>query len=117
MVAESPPIMTAALCVGHCTVDTIGVVEQFPGADEKVELSAFSLQGGGAAATAAASLSTLGIRTSFVGKISDDFHGTLIREGLDEAGVDTKGLVVHPSAVSASTFIAVDRHTQRRIVF
>ncbi len=109
--------MPTALCVGHCTVDTIGVVEQFPSADEKVELSAFSLQGGGPAATAAACLAALGVETAFVGKISDDWHGSLIRQGLEDGGVDVSSLVIHPGAVSASTFIAVDRHTQRRTVF
>jgi sulfofructose kinase len=108
--------MPAALCVGHCTVDTIGVVEQFPSADEKVELSAFSLQGGGPAATAAACIAALGSEAGFIGKISDDWHGELIRQGLVDGGVDISGLVVHGGAVSASTFIAVDRHTQRRIV-
>jgi sulfofructose kinase len=115
-VTECASIMPVALCVGHCTVDTIGVVEQFPGADEKVELSAFSLQGGGPAATAAACLAALDVSTAFIGKISDDWHGNLIRQGLEDAGIDISGLVTHPGAVSASTFIAVDRHTQRRIV-
>lgn len=109
--------MATALCVGHCTVDTIGLVEQFPAPEDNVELSAYSLQGGGAAANAAIALAALGVSTRFFGKVSDDWLGRYIRQGFEESGVDVAGLVVAPGVVSAANFILVDRRTRRRTVF
>jgi ribokinase len=103
--------------VGHCAADYLGVVEAYPAVDSKIELSQFSMQGGGPVATALVTLSTLGVETSFIGKISDDEFGRFIHQGLRESGVDTRGLVIEPGFVSPFSFIAVESRTGKRTVF
>ena len=103
--------------VGHAAVDHIGVVPRYPEIDTKVELEQFSIQGGGPVATAMVVLSSFGVETSFVGKISDDDFGMFIRQGFREAGVDSSALVVERGRVSPLSFIAVDRKTGKRTIF
>ena len=103
--------------LGHCAVDYLGVVGRYPEVDSKIELSEFSKQGGGPAATAMAALAAFGVSAGFFGKISDDDFGMFIRQGLRDIGVDTAGLVVEPGKVSPYSFIAVERTTARRTVF
>ncbi|NMB74169.1 MAG: hypothetical protein GYA21_03465 [Myxococcales bacterium] len=103
--------------VGHCAADYLGVVESYPQLDTKTELSQFSMQGGGPVATALVTLSALGVETSFIGKISDDEFGRFIHQGLREAGVDTRGLVIEPGYISPFSFIAVESGSGKRTVF
>jgi sulfofructose kinase len=103
--------------VGHATLDLLGVVPRHPEVDTKTELQAFSLQGGGPVATALCTLAALGNRTAVVAKLSDDIFGQLIRQGLEEAGVATSGLVVEPGRVSPVSFIAVERDSGRRNIY
>ncbi|RMG21393.1 MAG: hypothetical protein D6729_00785 [Deltaproteobacteria bacterium] len=109
--------MARVVCAGHCTVDHIGVVPKFPPADRKEELEAFSLQGGGPAATAAAALARLGVAVRFVGRVSDDHFGVFARDSLLEAGVDCTDLEVLTGHVSPMSFVAVERSTGRRTIY
>jgi ribokinase len=106
-----------ALGVGLATLDFVGVVERYPGLDAKVDLSAFSLQGGGPVATALCALARLGARTALCGRVADDPPGEAIRRGLGDAGVDVTALGVQPGRVSPCSFVAVDRASGRRTVF
>jgi ribokinase len=103
--------------VGHAAVDYLGVVSRYPVVDTKIELSQFSLQGGGPVATALVTLATLGVGTRFIGKISDDDFGQFISRGLRDAGVDLSGVVIQPGQVSPFSFIAVEQATGRRTIF
>ncbi len=103
--------------LGHCTVDYIGVLDHFPESDKRTEIIELSMQGGGPVSTALVTLAGFGVETSYIGKISDDDFGNFIRQGLREAGVDTRGLVIEPGKVSPFSFIAVDRKTGKRGIF
>lgn len=48
---------------------------------------------GGAPCNVLAMLSKLGHRTSFVGKVGADMFGEMLRQAVEEAGIDTSGLV------------------------
>ena len=109
--------MVQVVSAGHCTVDHIGVVGRYPALDRKEELEAFSVQGGGPAATAAVTLATLGVETAFVGKVSDDDFGRFARTSLEAAGVDCSALVIQPGRVSPLSFVAVERESGKRTVF
>jgi sulfofructose kinase len=103
--------------VGHATVDHLGIVPRFPEVDTKNEMLEFSIQGGGPVATALVTLACLGVRTTFMGKISDDDFGTFIRQGFREAGVDTSGLIIDPGKVSPYSFIAIEKGNGSRTIF
>jgi ribokinase len=109
--------MAQVVCVGHATVDYLGQVDKYPELDRKEEIQAFSLQGGGPAATAACAVATLGGNASFVGKVSDDEFGDFIKLGLAGLGVDISRVVTEPGLVSPWAFIAVEARSARRTIF
>ena len=103
--------------VGHCAVDYLGVVPKYPEVDTKQEVSEFSQQGGGPAATAIVTLACFGIQTRMVAKVSDDHFGKFILQGLESVGVDVRHVVVAPGHVSPFSFIAVESTTGKRTIF
>jgi ribokinase len=105
------------LGIGQCAIDYLGEVEHYPGVDEKCELESFKVEGGGPTATAMVTLSRLNIGTSFIGKVGDDYFGTLITDGLNEEGVDTSGMVVESGATSQFAFITAEKGSGRRNIF
>ena len=103
--------------LGGCTVDYLGLVPRYPERDERVEVAEFSQQGGGAVATALATLAVFGVPTRFAGKISDDPFGQFIRTGLENLGVELGQLVVEPGKVSPYCFTAVEMGEGSRTMF
>jgi sugar/nucleoside kinase (ribokinase family) len=74
-------------------------------------------QCGGPASTALATLSRLGIKTSFLGSISDDTFGIQIVEGLREEKIDFSHLKITPGYTSQFAFIAINKNTGTRTIF
>lgn len=103
--------------LGQCSLDYIGVVDDFPPPDVKCELSETIIQGGGPAATALAALSRWGISCHLAGVIGDDVFGGLIEASLREEGVDTAGLVIRKGAASQFAFIAAEPGRGHRTIF
>lgn len=108
--------MTRIVAMGHCTVDQLGVVEHYPELDQKVDMYTWSMQGGGPAATGAATAARLGAEVAFVGLLGDDPYGEVARESLAELGVDVTALTIAPGALSPTSFVIVHRPTGRRSI-
>ena len=104
--------------VGLSAIDFLGIVDEYPPpADQKICMSQFTRQGGGVVATALVALARLGATTAFVGKVGDDEFGRLMRNQLEEEGVDVTQMIMEPGASSAPAFIVVDKGTGRRTIF
>jgi ribokinase len=103
--------------IGQCCVDYLGVVDSYPPVNEKKELSAFKIEGGGPTATALVTLSRLNVPTSFIGKIGGGYFAALIKEGLKVEGVDIKGMVEEAGKTSQFAFICVEKETGHRNIF
>ncbi|MFQ5965603.1 MAG: carbohydrate kinase family protein [Candidatus Scalinduaceae bacterium] len=103
--------------LGQCCVDYLGIVEHYPGVDEKREVNNLTIQGGGPVATAMVTLSRLGVSTSFIGKISDDYFGNLIKESLIDENVNIDYIVVEKGKKSQLSFIAIEKETGKRTIF
>jgi len=103
--------------LGQACVDYLGRVPSFPQEDGKVELLDLTSQCGGPASTALVTLSRLGIKTSFLGAISDDPVGAGILKGLQEDRVDHSFLRITPGHTSQFAFIAVSRQSGNRTIF
>lgn len=102
--------------LGQCSLDYIAAVDGFPAEDTKEEALSMTIQGGGPVATALVSLSRLGVRTFFMGSVSDDRAGEEIKRGLREEGVDTRGLKVKKGGFSQRAFIIVNRANGSRTI-
>lgn len=103
--------------LGQACLDHLGRIAAFPVEDAKVELFELHSQCGGPASTALVTLSRLGVRTSFLGSISDDNIGVEIQNGLKAEGVDATFLKITPGHASQYAFIAVTRDSGKRTIF
>ncbi|HVX95341.1 MAG TPA: PfkB family carbohydrate kinase [Polyangia bacterium] len=100
--------------LGQVSVEFLGVGPRSP--ESVVELSAFSMQAGGAIGTTLAAVCALGGQARYMGRLSDDDLGRIIIRGLKEFGVDCSGVLIEPGRVSPTSFILVDDRTARRFV-
>ena len=93
----------------------MGKLSVYPEEDGKCELIDLHTQCGGPASTALVTLSRLGIRTSFLGSISDDPRGVEIVKGLKKEKVDSTFLKITPGYSSQFAFIAITENGNRTI--
>ncbi len=105
------------LGVGYCTLDQISVVERLADVDASVEMSKFSVQGGGTAATAVTLLARWGVDTSFLGKVGSDERGRKIERTMSNEGVDTQLMVRQVDAISQLSFIIVEANSGRKMTY
>jgi sugar/nucleoside kinase (ribokinase family) len=103
--------------LGQACVDCLGRLTAYPEEDGKAELTDLHIQSGGPAATALVALARLGIRTSFLGSLSDDAWGITIIEGLKAEGVDCSLLKITPGYTSQFAFIAITKEGGNRTIF
>ena len=101
--------------LGQACLDYLGRLRFYPEEDDKCELIDLHIQCGGPASTALVTLSRLGIKTSFLGSISDDTFGIEIIKGLKEEKVDSTYLKITPGYTSQFAFIAITESGNRTI--
>ncbi|CAN2175489.1 RbsK Sugar kinases, ribokinase family [Candidatus Nanopelagicaceae bacterium] len=101
--------------MGVITIDTIALVEKYPGEDERVLAEQISRAGGGPAAVAAVALSRLGIKSAIVGTIGDDADGREVLRIFAQEGVDTSGISIGSSPTAGSVIVASKEHSARAI--
>ncbi len=103
--------------LGQACVDYLGKLPSFPLEDQKTELEEVHVQCGGPASTALATLSRMGVETSFLGSISDDTLGVQIVQGLRGEAIDFSHLKITPGYTSQFAFIAINEDTGSRTIF
>ena len=103
--------------LGQACLDCLGRISDFPLEDQKVELDELQIQCGGPASTALVALSRFGIKTSFLGSVSNDLFGLEIVRGLKRERVDFHFLKVTPGYSSQFAFIAVTQKNGNRTIF
>ncbi len=102
--------------LGQACVDYLGVTPFFPPEDSKIELTDLHMRCGGPASTALITLSRLGVQTSFLGSISDDFFGIEILRNLKKEKVDISCLKITKGYASQFAFIAVNQESGKRSI-
>lgn len=103
--------------LGMAGLDFLGVVDHLPRPDTSVDMSQFSIQGGGNVATALVTAATMGLRATYCGKIADDMFGSLIRESFEQANISLAGLQVEAGCISPFSYVAVEAAGGHRILF
>jgi sulfofructose kinase len=104
-----------AVCIGVITIDTIALVNKYPGEDERVLANGITRAGGGPAAVAAVAMSRLGIKCAIVGTIGDDADGKEILRIFAQEGVDTSGISIGATPTAGSVIVASKEHSARAI--
>ena len=72
---------------------------------------------GGAPGNFLAALNAYGAKTAFLGKVGDDAFGRLLLGTLNEAGIETKGIVVDPDVFTTLAFVTFDDQGDRSFSF
>ncbi len=101
-----------AVGVGLATVDLLCVAPRLD--DRIIELSTFTMQGGGSTANMLATLAVLGARTRVFSRLGDDDFGRFALAGLRRLGVDTSLMALEPGKMSPMSVIQIDELTRKR---
>lgn len=96
----SPPGVVQAVVVGRVLADMYPLQSRTP----LEEVRTFERFVGGYGGNVGTGLARMGVRTAVVSGVGDDGHGRFIRRTLQDEGVDTSAIVVHPSLRTALAF-------------
>ena len=72
---------------------------------------------GGAPGNFLAALNAYGKKTAFLGKVGQDAFGRLLLSTLEQAGIETKGIVTDSSVFTTLAFVTFDEHRDRSFSF
>jgi sulfofructose kinase len=108
--------MARVLCVGSAVIDFVFQVDGLPSAPGKYRAGHAQIVGGGCAANAAVAVARLGGEAYLAGRMGDDEVGTMILEGLEAEGVDTRLVSRTPGGRSAFSSVFVDADGERQIM-
>jgi sugar/nucleoside kinase (ribokinase family) len=109
---EAPARGDLAVGVGLATVDLMCVVPRVE--HRLVEVSVFSMQGGGSATNILAVLAMLGVRGRYFGRVGDDEFGRFILRSLQQLHIDTSMLSIEEGKVSPVSVIQIDELSHQR---
>jgi sugar/nucleoside kinase (ribokinase family) len=102
--------------LGCSCIDFLGIVPRLPRLDEEIELLDSTLQGGGEVATALVTLAKLGVSAAYIGKVSDDPIGVMIKNDFEGHGVNTDYVIVEPGERSLTAIVLVDKNSGKRSI-
>ncbi len=93
------------------------LIDFTPSGTSEAGMRVFEQNPGGAPANALAVLAKLGMKTAFIGKVGDDMHGAFLKETLEQANIDTKGLVIDPDVFTTLAFVSLNAQGERQFSF
>jgi ribokinase len=108
--------MKRIIVVGSLNADLVVRLQRFPAAGETVPGTDFKVHPGGKGGNQACAAAKLGARVFMVGRVGRDANGRLLRESLEEAGVDCAHLREDAAAPTGTAMIEIDASGQNRIV-
>ena len=72
---------------------------------------------GGAPANFLAALSKFGAKTALIGKVGNDTFGKLLVKTLENAGIETKGMILAEDVFTTLAFVTLDAQGDRSFAF
>ncbi len=99
---------------GALNVDKLYHVNRIAKEDEEAYIKYLTQSCGGSAANTMVGLSRLGLKTGYIGKVSNDHGGNLILENLKKEGINTDGIIIAEGR-SGSVMGFVDADGQRAL--
>ena len=79
---------------GALNIDKLYQVNKIAKEDEEAYIKDYTLSCGGSAANTIIGLSRLGLKTGYIGKVSNDPEGNLILDNLKNEDVNTNGIII-----------------------
>lgn len=101
-------------CIGIMVVDVMtDPIEVLPEPGKLVKIGAVTVHNGGNAMTAAMNLKKMGVDAQMLGKLGDDMFGSYLRDCLDKAGVDTRGIKTDDKIQTSVSIVLLDATGER----
>lgn len=106
----------SVIVVGSMNADYTVTTKRLPGPGETVNGGALKVLPGGKGANQASAAAKLGANVQLLGAVGDDANADFLLSKLDEAGVDTAG-ILHVEGPSGTTLITVSSEGENTIVY
>lgn len=103
------------ICFGSLNVDMLYKVNRIAREDEESFIIEFNETPGGSAANTAVGLARLGLKTGFIGKVSDDREGRLLLDAFKKESVNTEGIIESKEGRSGAVIGFVDVMGERAL--
>ncbi len=93
------------------------LIDYTPAGKSPSGMDLFEQNPGGAPANVLACASKLGLKTAFIGKIGADMQGEFLRKTLQDAGIDTTGLITDENFFTTLAFVSLKENGERSFSF
>lgn len=114
--SSSKKIEFDCLGFGVCPIDYLCILKSYPRLDEKIEALKSDIQGGGPVPTAMVTLSKLGKRAIFTGRVGNDPEGEFVKSQLEKENVITDFMIIDSEMKTPKAFIWIYKKTGKRTV-
>jgi len=102
--------------LGLNAVDHLVTVPRYPSFNTKTRLTEHRQLAGGQVSSAMVGAQRLGLRTSYLGKVGDDYEGRLLVGSLLSEGVECAGVIVAPGARTQGAVIIIEQFSGERTI-
>lgn len=93
------------------------LIDFTPSGSSEAGMRLFEQNPGGAPANALAVFAKMGKKAAFIGKVGNDMHGQFLKETLEKAGIDTRGLVMAEDVFTTLAFVSLNEQGERTFSF
>lgn len=93
------------------------LIDFTPSGVSEAGMKLFEQNPGGAPANALAVFATFGEKATFIGKVGNDMHGQFLKETMENAGIDTQGLIVADDVFTTLAFVSLNDKGERDFSF
>jgi nucleoside kinase len=104
---------TDLLAIGHTAFDYIIQVKEFPLPNSSTAIKKMQTLYGGAAANVAVVASSLGLKSSLVSAVGNDFIGSEYQNKLKNLGIDTTNMIVVEDEKTPTAFVLTDLNSDQ----
>ena len=104
---------TDLLAIGHTAFDYIIQVKEFPQPNSSTSIKNMKTLFGGAAANVAVVASNLGLKSSLVSAVGEDFTGSDYQNKLNNLMINTKNMIVVENEKTPTAFVLTDSNNDQ----
>ena len=93
------------------------LIDFTPSGVSEAGMKLFEQNPGGAPANALAVFAQFGEKAAFIGKVGNDMHGQFLKDIMENAGIDTQGLVLADDVFTTLAFVSLNDKGEREFSF
>lgn len=106
--------MKKVACVGIIVADVIvEPVNDYPKSGKLSPVNSITIHNGGNAMTASINLKRMGVETKIIGKVGNDIFASYLKNCLNDAEVDTSGLIFDKKVQTSASVLMIDSTGER----